>query len=417
MFSLPLYIRYFENQTVLGLWYSIISILTWIVTFDLGLGNGLRNNLTVALANGDEELSRKYISSTYAILGICSLLGILLGIFIIPNIDWNRMFSIDNSIVGSEYLLKSIYILFFGVMVSFVLKLISSIYHAWQKSAVNNLISFISSLIPLVYILNNKTSLIGDKLVCLSYVHVLASWIPLLTATIIAFNSSELKPCFPRCKAVSLDVARKMLSLGGRFFVVQAAFLIITNTNEPIIAGFFGAEYVVEYRIYNSLFTIIGSIMVLALSPVWSSITKAVAEKDYLWLQRVYKLLLVVFGALSLGEFLIVPVSQFLIDIWLTEASIDIRFTYAMVFAVYGTLYILNIILTTFANGLGYLKTQLICYAIGALLKIPFIYFTKDIINSWVLVVMSNTFILLVFCMFQGKWLSNFLFKNLKGEV
>ncbi len=49
LFTMPAYIRYFQNQTILGVWYTIISVLNWVIYFDLGLGNGLRNLLPAAL--------------------------------------------------------------------------------------------------------------------------------------------------------------------------------------------------------------------------------------------------------------------------------------------------------------------------------------------------------------------------------
>ena len=39
LFSMPLYIKYFKNDEVLGLWYTILSTLSWIHICDLGLGN------------------------------------------------------------------------------------------------------------------------------------------------------------------------------------------------------------------------------------------------------------------------------------------------------------------------------------------------------------------------------------------
>ena len=47
-FSMPLYIKYFGNDEALGLWYTILSLLSWVQICDLGLGNGLRNRLTEA---------------------------------------------------------------------------------------------------------------------------------------------------------------------------------------------------------------------------------------------------------------------------------------------------------------------------------------------------------------------------------
>lgn len=53
-----------------GIWLTINSIIAWVGFFDIGIGNGLRNKLSEALANDDLELSKTYISTTYFILFI-----------------------------------------------------------------------------------------------------------------------------------------------------------------------------------------------------------------------------------------------------------------------------------------------------------------------------------------------------------
>lgn len=52
---LPLYLRFFGDQTVLGIWYTILSILNWVVLFDLGLGQGLRNQLPVFIEKNNQK--------------------------------------------------------------------------------------------------------------------------------------------------------------------------------------------------------------------------------------------------------------------------------------------------------------------------------------------------------------------------
>ena len=55
MLSMPLYIDYFNDNMVLGLWFTILTVVNWILSFDVGIGNGLRNHLTKALAEKDYE--------------------------------------------------------------------------------------------------------------------------------------------------------------------------------------------------------------------------------------------------------------------------------------------------------------------------------------------------------------------------
>ena len=67
--SMPVYIKFFNNDEVLGLWFTILSILTWVLTFDFGIGNGLRNHLVKPIEDKDTRSIKEYISSAYITLG------------------------------------------------------------------------------------------------------------------------------------------------------------------------------------------------------------------------------------------------------------------------------------------------------------------------------------------------------------
>ena len=58
------------TQYEYGIWLTINSILIWIDSFDIGLGNGLRNQLTQSLAVGDKEKGRRQVSTTFMMLSI-----------------------------------------------------------------------------------------------------------------------------------------------------------------------------------------------------------------------------------------------------------------------------------------------------------------------------------------------------------
>lgn len=55
------------NPYEYGIWLTLSSVLMWINYFDIGLGNGLRNKLSEALAVGDDNLARIYVSTSLAL--------------------------------------------------------------------------------------------------------------------------------------------------------------------------------------------------------------------------------------------------------------------------------------------------------------------------------------------------------------
>ena len=60
----PITINYLDDE-VYGIWLTISSMLFWINTFDIGLGNGMRNYLTKAVSTKNFEMGRVYVSTTF----------------------------------------------------------------------------------------------------------------------------------------------------------------------------------------------------------------------------------------------------------------------------------------------------------------------------------------------------------------
>ena len=58
------------DQTKYGIWLTLTSFMAWFAFFEIGLGKGLQNKLAEALALKDTILARKYVSTTYALIGI-----------------------------------------------------------------------------------------------------------------------------------------------------------------------------------------------------------------------------------------------------------------------------------------------------------------------------------------------------------
>ncbi|MHB1153401.1 MAG: hypothetical protein ACYC00_13940 [Eubacteriales bacterium] len=220
LFNMPAYMNYFANQTILGMWFTIISILSWIITFDLGIGNGLRNYLVESLVMNDVEEAKKNISSAYISVGILVIILSLISVIFIPNLNWNRILNISKEVVDLDVLIFMITMLVIGILIQLLLKLIASILFALQKSAFTGLLLLTSTILMLTFTLLAKTDNIEFNIKSISIAYVFTANIPYLIASVFLF-STKLKKCKPSFKYFRKSYVKKIVKLGGTFFYLN----------------------------------------------------------------------------------------------------------------------------------------------------------------------------------------------------
>ncbi len=399
--TMPAYMRYFPNQTVLGVWFTLLSIMTWLFIFDFGVGNGLRNKLVDSLVHGDEMRSKKLLSSAYIIFTAIAGLFAVFGIVAFQFINWNSVFNITEDIISLSTMRTAVTCVFVGVIFQFVLRLITAILYALQKSAATNLIAVITSVLQLCYVLLAPSYGNEKNLIVLSCIYIVSTALPLIVTTIIVFKK-QLRNCTPSPKNYDSSVAKELVTLGGVFFFNQMLYMALVATNEFIITQINGAACVVEYQIYNKLFLLVGSFFSLAITPMWSAVTKAISENDFIWLRKWYKRLNLLVLVAAFGQFMIIPFLQFVVNVWLGDNAIAINYGYAVAFAGFGSVFIYHTVLSTLVCGSGKLKLQAICYSVGVVVKILYVIIAGRIGCSWIGLIITNIIIFLPYCIIQA---------------
>lgn len=389
MITMPVYIRYFQDQVVLGVWYTLVSVLNWIMVFDLGLGNGLRNILPEAILNNNQKKIRESISTTYITMSLISFIMGIVGVAIIPLVNWNVFLNVNSELVSRKILSECVIIIYIGVLLQFVLKLISSILFALQKSALVNVLGLSSSSLILITLLVLPSSSLETNLFRMSIVNTVAACVPLVFATIVVFKK-YLKGAFPTLKFYNRKYLPQILKIGFALLWLQLAFMILSSTNEFLITSFSGPKYVVEYQAYYKVFKTAAMVFSVALTPIWSAVTKAQARKDYLWIVKVYKLFLGLTIICLIGELCIVPFLQLFIDLWLGEGIIVTNRTYALIFVLSSVLFVLHNVNTSIGNGISCFSLQMKLMTIAAILNIPLAYLLTNITGSWIGVVIAQ---------------------------
>lgn len=408
LYMFPAYMRFFAGLPVLGVWFTILSVVSWILNFDLGIGNGLRNHLVAPIVNNDTEAIKKYISSAYITIG-CAVIAIsCIAYFVFSFINWNVLLNIPERVISRELLIVVTRLTFIGIMLQFLLKLINSILFAMQKSALTSLLGLASSLLLLVFLLTSKAGCSTDNLKMLSLVNIFTTNAPLLVATVILFLT-KLRKCAPNLKYYSADSALQIMKLGGIFFWLQIMYMLITNTNEFVISWLVGPEKVVEYLVYNKLFGMFVIIYYIALTPVWSEVTESVAKKEYKWIRKTFIFLIKMTILFLFGEVILVFFLQDIVNLWLRDKAIAVSMFNASIFALSVFLCIINGIISAISNGLGKLKILAIFMTIGAMINIPMAYLLVRITDNWISIVVANVIAMLPYCIVQLIYLNTYL--------
>lgn len=414
-FSTPAFIKYFNNNEVLGLWYTLLSMLSWFLTFDLGIGNGIRNNLVKALSINDRKQIRRIVSS--GIISVCTISGLLclIGLIWIYNINLNKIFNISERIIDELCLRKCVTLIFCAIILRFTLSIINSIFYALQKSAVNNFLALCISILQYIFIIIFHFKSNEDALLNLSIAYLALSNLPIIIAGIYIFHT-DLKDCVPSISFITRETCREIMNIGGIFFLCQIFYLIIANTNDFFISHFWSPIDTASYTFYHRISMLISMLVSLALTPTWSMITKAYVEKNYDWLMRLYKIMKLSGLLIVIIQFSIIPFLQDIMDLWLGKGILHVQATTAIAFACFGASFIYSSIMSTIVNGLAKMKLQLWSFGLGAVFKIIFIVLIAKVSDNWTWVVWANTFILIPYCIGQQLQL-NSLFKKIKKET
>lgn len=412
LFTYPLYIKYFANQIpvlgpngtwtnqgaiALGAWLVILQILSWVLTFDMGIGNGLKNKIVIAMNEGRREDVKKYISSSYIANFVIIFAVLVIGLVVTSFIDFNAILNISKDVIPLSTLQLAFKLAFISICLEFFLKIILNIYQALQKETIASAIPLLSTVLLLVFVSVTKIESMSNALVAISTFYIFSVNVPLIVLTIICFTTT-LKDCRPSIREWSFPVVKGIITLGGLYFLIQIFLLVINSTNRVIISNTYGASMVTEYepylKIYSAL-TMIGSAISM---PLWTLTVRADVKRDYNWMNRAKKMSIFISVGFAVVAIIISALLQLVFNLWLRESTIQVDYFKASMFALWSVTTILSYFASAFSNGLQILKPQLIIYGAGAVIKIVLFVILRSIVPNidWITLVVIDAIIMLI---------------------
>lgn len=368
-----------------GVWLTISSVLLWIDNLDIGLGNGLRNNLAVCMAKGDTAKAREMVSSTFAMLigiivpVVCVLIVVeMLGdTYSFFNVDRLRVSHLTTVIVVSTLLVGT----------TFVFKFLGNFYMGLQLPAVNNLIGSLGSTLVLlgtlaVYLKGSHSMLL------IALVNTGSPLIVYLIFYPVTFMG-KYKSLRPSLKFVNFSAAKELFSLGFKFFLLQIPGVILFFTSNILISRLFTPDLVTPYQIAHRYFAVTMTLFTIICVPYWTATTDAYARKDFAWIRHANRTLNRIMLLLLAVIVLMTILSGFVYDIWI-QGQAFVPFSITLISAVYQFIILLSMRYSYVLNGFGVLHLQLMLTITASVVYIPLAVFagrtTHDI--NYLLLVM-----------------------------
>lgn len=351
---IPITINYLNNE-IYGIWMTITSILFWINTFDIGLGNGMRNYLTGAISRKDFNLGRRYISTTLALLTVIALTMAIITSVPMSILDFNQFF--NTKALSNEGLRNALIVAIGFTLLNFVVKNIGLIFVAMQKYAINDLLSVSGNVIALgiIYLLTKFTT--GNLLYVVLAYTATHSLIFMLAAIPLFIKHPELRPSF---KYFDKGLTRQIIGKGLSYFVIQiSSCLVIFGAANMFITQYCGPSAVTTYNIAYKYFNLLVIAYTIILAPMWNAYTDAYVKGDMKWIANNFNRTLKLWGVSVIGGIIMLLGCQIFYHLWIGD-NVSVPFTVSLSTLIYVCFFNLNNCVTYLINGLNKLKVQIV---------------------------------------------------------
>lgn len=392
---IPIMIKYLGNEQY-GIWSTLLSIVSWIVLFDLGIGNGLRNKISESLAKDNILDAQKYISTSYVLIGVISIFLLLIFLFISDLVPWQIVF--NTTILSTNELTNIVNITAGFIFINFWLSLINQVLNGLHKSSVTVFNQFLSNSLSLVfvYILSKNTD---SSIFYLALVYGVSLLFSSISITIWFYSKN--KNLRPKIDLYNKKFVKSITTLGFQFFIVQIAVVVLFTTDKIIITQLFGPEYVTQYDVVFKLFSIITIVHGLLMAPLWSAYTDAYNRNDYTWIKNSLQKQLKIFIGFIFAVLILIILSPTIISLWIGK-DFEIDYMLIGIIGFFVLISIWNNIFAFFVNGIGEMKVQMYTSIIAFIINIPLSIFIVKYFHTGVYGIVIGTILSLSLFAFFG---------------
>ena len=276
----PLAVRYLGAEKF-GLWAAITSLAPLVALADLGIGNGLINAVSAAMARDDTAAARRAAVSSFAAVTAMALL-LLIGLAGLASIvNWAGLLNVATTPAAGDAAPASLaYIA--CCLALLPLTLVSRLRAGLQESFISSgweAAGVAASLAGFVLAIQFH----ADMAVLLAAIGLP----PVVTGLGNLISLLVRQPwLMPRRFDIRFAALQPVLRLGFLYFILMAATALANTVDSIVAIRLFGPETASVIGISGKVFGAGQALVLAALTPLWPAFSEALARHDAAWVRR-----------------------------------------------------------------------------------------------------------------------------------
>jgi O-antigen/teichoic acid export membrane protein len=348
-----------------GVWFTLLSLLSWISFFELGVGNGLKNQLIAVLAQGDKLSARELVSAAYGglLMVLFPIVALLcLSTWVLP---LGQIFNAEG--VSASALQGGVLLALVAVFVNLYVGLGGQIAAALGWPLLQFLAQFLAQLffVGIVYWQKRDGQVMSIPGVAWAYLigqlvgqSVVSLWVFL--------QAPYLRPAghFTR------KVFKRVMGLAYQFALLQLAVFLTFNVGNLVIAHYISPAEVRVYAAVAQYFGLTSIILAAVGNTLWPALASALSRNDRPWLEKTVRRAFMLFGLLVLVAFLQWIFARPIMNLWLAK-QIDPSRAFLAMSAVATVICVWNQLLSVMLNASSQLAGQLVTAIYGMIVTGP----------------------------------------------
>ena len=298
-----------------GLWMTLASVVALLGMVDLGIGNGVLNNVAQAFGRGDTPAARRYLASgLVALTGIAAAVGAIFLLVLYPVIPWAWVYNVTGDPTASVEAGPATAVFVATFLLGLPLGAAGYVRSAYQEGFIQSAFVGLGNLLTvgLLVVATAARATLPVLVLAITAGPLIAAVLNLVV--LLRFQRRWLAP---RWSDVTVEATRSVIGVGLAFFALQAAYVVGFQSDRLVVAQIIGPEGVGDYSVVSKLFSVPAGLAVIATVPLWPAYREAIVSSDLGWVRATIKrsIIVVLATTVPLGMVLCV-VGPAVVAIW-----------------------------------------------------------------------------------------------------